>query len=59
MRAKYYNYKFSANHSRNYYYALSTSGKNLTRRTSHKDKMKYYCTMHKKIEIMNILKWLY
>jgi hypothetical protein len=48
IRAKHYNYKFYANHSRNYYYALSTSGKNLTRTTSHQDKMKYYNTIHKK-----------
>lgn len=48
IRAKYYNYKFYANHRRNYYYALSTSGKNLTRIISHQDKMKYYYLMHKK-----------
>lgn len=48
IRAKYYNYKFYANHSRNYYYALSTFNKNLTRTISHQDKMKYYNTMHKK-----------
>ena len=48
IRAKYYNYKFYANHSRNYYYALSTNGKNLTRIISHQDKMKYYNIMHKK-----------
>ena len=48
IRAKYYNYKFYTNHSRNYYYALSTFNKNLTRTISHQDKMKYYNTMHKK-----------
>jgi len=48
IRAKHYNYKFYANHSRNYYYALSTSNKNLTRTTTHADKMKYYSTMQKK-----------
>jgi glycosyltransferase involved in cell wall biosynthesis len=48
IRAKYYNYKFYANHSKNYYYALSTNGKNLTRIISNKDKMKYYNMMHKK-----------
>ena len=48
IRAKHYNYKFYANHSRNYYYALSTSGKNLTRTITHEDKMKYYSTMRKK-----------
>ena len=48
IRAKHYNYKFYANHSRNYYYALSTSGKNLTRTTTYDDKMKYYSTMRKK-----------
>jgi len=48
IRAKHYNYKFYANHSRNYYYALSTSGKNLTRTTSYQDKMKYYSLMRKK-----------
>jgi glycosyltransferase involved in cell wall biosynthesis len=48
IRAKYYNYKFYANHSRNYYYALSTSDKNLTRIISNKDKIKYYNLMYKK-----------
>ena len=48
IRAKYYNYKFYTNHSRNYYYALSTSGKNLTRIITHEDKMKYYSSMRKK-----------
>jgi len=48
IRAKHYNYKFYANHSRNYYYALSTSGKNLTRTINHEDKIKYYSSMRKK-----------
>jgi len=48
IRAKHYNYRFYANHSRNYYYALSTSGKNLTRTITYDDKMKYYSTMRKK-----------
>jgi len=50
MRAKKYNFRFYANHSRNYYYALSTANKNLTRTTPHQDKMKYYSTMQKKYQ---------
>jgi glycosyltransferase involved in cell wall biosynthesis len=48
IRAKKYNFKFYANHNRNYYYALSTSNKNLTRTTNYEDKMKYYSRMQKK-----------
>jgi glycosyltransferase involved in cell wall biosynthesis len=48
MRAKKYNFKFYANHSRNYCYALSTSNKNLTRTTPHQDKMRYYSIIRKK-----------
>lgn len=48
IRAKHYSFKFYANHSRNYYYALSTSNKNLTRIISYKDKMRYYSIMKKK-----------
>lgn len=48
IRANFYNYKFFANHKRNYYNALTTSGKNLTRTIEYSDKMKYYNTMRKK-----------
>ena len=44
-RAKHYNYKFYANHSKNYYYALSTAGKNLTRTVSRKFVNSYYIGM--------------
>jgi glycosyltransferase involved in cell wall biosynthesis len=48
IRADHYNYKFYANHNKNYYYALSTSNKNLTRTIPHEDKMRYYSIMRKK-----------
>ena len=44
-RAKHYNYKFYANHSKNYYYALSTAGKNLTRTVSRNFAIGYYIGM--------------
>ena len=47
-RAKHYNYKFYSNHTKNYYYALSTAGKNLTRTVSQSFVMNYYCRMRKK-----------
>jgi len=47
-RAGFYNYKFYANHSKNYYYALSTAGKNLTRTHSYGFILRYYRDMHKK-----------
>jgi len=50
IRAKYYKFKFFANHSRNYYYALSTSNKNLTRIISFQDKIEYYNIMRKKYQ---------
>jgi glycosyltransferase involved in cell wall biosynthesis len=49
-RAKYYKYKFYSNHTKNYYYALSTGGKNLTRIVSNRFVMNYYNSMHKKYE---------
>jgi glycosyltransferase involved in cell wall biosynthesis len=48
IRAKHYNYKFYANHNKNFYYALTTNNKNLTTTTNNKDKMKYYDIMRKK-----------
>jgi glycosyltransferase involved in cell wall biosynthesis len=47
-RAKNYNYKFYANHTRIYYYALSTANKNLTRTISYKYIMYYYRKMFEK-----------
>lgn len=47
-RARYYKYKFYANHRKNYYYALSTFGKNLTRTVSHSSAMRYYNNMRNK-----------
>ena len=47
-KAKFYNYKFYANHKKNYYYALSTAGKNLTRTVSQSFVMNYYSSMRKK-----------
>lgn len=44
-RAKHYNYKFYANHKKNYYYALSTAGKNLTRTVSRNFMIRYYIDM--------------
>lgn len=44
-RARYYKYKFYANHRLNYYYALSTAGKNLTRTISYNATMRYYSQM--------------
>ena len=44
-RAGFYNYKFYANHQKNYYYALSTAGKNLTRTVSSGFILKYYSGM--------------
>lgn len=49
-RARHYNYKFYSNHTKNYYYALSTAGKNLTRTVSNSFIMNYYSTMKKKYE---------
>jgi len=45
IRAKFYYYKFYANHKKNYYYALSTAGKNLTRTHSYNFIIKYYGDM--------------
>ena len=45
IRAKFYNYKFYVNHKKNYYYALSTAGKNLTRTHSYNFIIKYYGDM--------------
>ena len=50
IRAKNYSYNFYSNHSRNYYYALSTQGKNLTQITKNQDKINYYKTMKKKYQ---------
>ena len=44
-RAIHYNYKFYANHTRNYYYALSTAGKNLTRTISRNFPICYHTGM--------------
>lgn len=45
IRAGFYNYKFYANHRKNYYYALSTAGKNLTRTHSYGFVLRYYSRM--------------
>jgi glycosyltransferase involved in cell wall biosynthesis len=50
IRAKNYSYNFYSNHSRNYYYALSTQGKNLTQITKNQDKINYYNMMKKKYQ---------
>jgi glycosyltransferase involved in cell wall biosynthesis len=50
IRAKNYSYNFYSNHSRNYYYALSTQGKNLTQITKNQEKINYYKTMKKKYQ---------
>ena len=47
-RAGFYNYKFFANHRKNYYYALSTAGKNLTRTHSYGFVLRYYSEMKNK-----------
>jgi len=47
-RAKFYNYKFLNNSTKNYYYALSTAGKNLTRTVSRGFVYWYYDDMKKK-----------
>jgi glycosyltransferase involved in cell wall biosynthesis len=47
-RANYYKYKFYSNHTKNYYYALSTAGKNLTRTVSYSFVMSYYSSMREK-----------
>ena len=47
-RARFYNYKFLNNTSKNYYYALSTAGKNLTRTVSRGFVYWYYDDMKKK-----------
>ena len=49
-RAKHYNYKFYSNNTKNYYYALSTAGKNLTRTVSYDFIMNYYGSMIEKYE---------
>jgi glycosyltransferase involved in cell wall biosynthesis len=47
-RAAFYNYKFYANNRKNYYYALSTAGKNLTRTVSYGFVLRYYREMSNK-----------
>jgi len=47
-RAKIYNYKFFNNRSKNYYYALSTDGKNLTRTVSRGFVFWYHDNVRKK-----------
>jgi len=47
-RAAYYNYNFYVNNRKNYYYALSTAGKNLTRTVSYGFVLRYYREMSNK-----------
>lgn len=47
-RAIHYNYKFYSNHTKNYYYALSTKNKNLTETVSYNFVKYYYSIMKKK-----------
>lgn len=47
-RAGFYKYKFYANHRKNYYYALSTANKNLTRMVSYGFVLRYYRDMKNK-----------
>jgi glycosyltransferase involved in cell wall biosynthesis len=47
-RAAFYNYNFYANNRKNYYYALSTAGKNLTRTVSYGFVLRYYREMRNK-----------
>ena len=44
-RARFYNYKFYANHTKNYYYALSTAKKNLSRTYTLNFIKNYYISM--------------
>ncbi len=44
-RAQFYNYKFYANHTKNYYYALSTAKKNLSRTYTLNFIKNYYISM--------------